>query len=263
MDPATIIGFVVVLATTFLGLTMSGIDPFGAFLGDIGAIIIVLGGSVGASVMSSTLPDTINSFKAIVKAFTGGLPGEPAEVAQTMVDFADVARRDGLLALEESVKSVEDEFLAKGLQMAIDGTDPDQVRAIMEAELTALEDRHAASVAFPSAMVGYAPAFGVAGTVIGLIDMLGKLNDPSALGPAIAVAFITTLWGVFLANYIFGPIAARLKRLSALELAHKELILEGVMSIQAGSNPRAVADKLKSYLPPGAREDVGVQKKTA
>lgn len=263
MDPATIIGLVVILATTFLGAQMAGINFVSIMLTDIGSIILVLGGAVGASVASSTLPETINGLKAIVKGITGGKGADGAAVSAQLVQFADRARRDGLLALEEEAKDIEDEFLRKGLQMAIDGTDPEVVRTVLETEITALEARHKAGAGFCSNMVAFAPAFGVAGTVIGLIDMLGKLTDPSALGPAIAVAFLTTLWGTFLANYIFGPLKNRLARLSAMEVAHRELVLEGIMSIQAGANPRALADQLRAYLPPAQREQVTVERKTA
>lgn len=253
MDPMTIAGILIALATTFGAMFMAGMDPVGIFFGDPGSILLVFFGSLGATAASGTLPDLKNGIKAFVKAFTSGAPPETAESIEQLVQFADVARRDGLLALEGSLAEVDDEFLKQGLMMAVDGTDPEELRETLELEVAQMSARHRAGASFFSNAAGYAPAFGVAGTVIGLIDMLANLSDPGALGPALAVAFSTTLWGVFLANYIYTPVAMKLKRASAIEVAFRELLVEGIISIQAGANPRALSGKLSAYLPPAER----------
>lgn len=252
MDPMTIVGMILVMVSTFLGLSMSGINPIGVFL-DIPSIVIVVGGTIGATLAGGTIKDAMGGFKAALKAFLGGKGNDATEAVKQLLGFADTARRDGLLALESSVNEIEDDFVRRGLQLAVDGTDPEVVREILETEIDSLQARHKTGAGTFIAAAGYGPAFGVAGTVMGLIDMLGKLEDPSTLGPAMAVAFTTTLWGVFIANYICMPIAAKLKRASELEVGFRLMIIEGILSIQAGTNPRALSDKLSTYLAPSER----------
>ena len=260
MDPMTIVGIILMLATTFGAMFMGGIDPVSVFFGSPSSIIIVLGGTIGATVAGAAKEDATGAAKVLMKALTGVKPFESGSVIEQMVSFSETARRDGLLALEDAAKDIDDDFLRKGIQMAVDGADPETVQEVLDTDIEAMVQRHKKGAGFFSAAAGYAPAFGVAGTVIGLIDMLNNLNDPSALGPSIAVAFITTLWGVFLANYVFGPIANKLKAASANEVAFREMVVEGVVSIQAGTNPRALADKLASFLPPSERDQVGESK---
>jgi chemotaxis protein MotA len=259
MDPMTIVGILLSLAVTFGAMFMAGMDPIGIFFGDPGSILLVFFGGLGATMASVTLPDVINGLKAMVKAFTSGAPPDSSGAIEQLVEFADVARREGLLALEGSLSEVEDECLERGLMMAVDGMDPEELRETIELEVEQMAVRHKQGAAFWGNAAGYAPAFGVAGTVIGLIDMLNNLSDPSALGPALAVAFSTTLWGVFLANYVYTPVSMKLKRASAIELAYRELLVEGILSIQAGANPRSIAGKLAAYLPPGERADGDAQ----
>jgi chemotaxis protein MotA len=260
MDPLTIAGIVIALATTFGAMFMAGMDPIGIFFGDPGSILLVFFGSMGATAASGTIPDLKNGLKAGIKAFAGGAPPDSAGSIEQLVEFADIARRDGLLTLESSLSEVEDEFLKTGLMMAVDGTDPEELRETLELEVAQMSARHRAGAAFFSNAAGYAPAFGVAGTVIGLIDMLSNLSDPGALGPALAVAFSTTLWGVFLANYIYTPVSMKLKRTSTIEAAFRELLIEGIISIQSGANPRALSGKLSAYLPPSERQTDEEQK---
>ncbi|MCB0995925.1 MAG: motility protein A [Acidimicrobiales bacterium] len=250
MDPMTAVGIVLAIAATFVAMTMGGINFAAVFFVDIGSIILVFGGALGATVASGTMADAIGAGKVIVKALAAPKPPEAASTIKQLLGFAETARKEGLLALESAAKEIQDPFLKKGIEMSVDGTDPEVVREVLETEISSIEARHKAGAGFWMKMAGYAPSFGVAGTVIGLIDMLNHLNDPSALGPALAVAFATTLWGAFLANYIFTPIALKLQRTSELEVAYKELVLEGIISIQAGSSPRAVADRLAAYLTP-------------
>ncbi len=256
MDPITLAGIALALVSMVVAAFMAGMNPIGIFLGDIGSILLVVGGTIGVTAASGTMPQALNAPKALVKGLTGGAGPDRAETIKQLVAFADTARKEGLLALESEIEKIEDAFFQRGLQLAVDGTDPGDLRDMLELDLERMAVRHKEGAGFFSTAAGMAPAMGMVGTVIGLVDMLGNLEDPSTLGPAMAVAFLTTLWGAFIANYIFQPIAARLKALAADEMASKELILEGILSIQAGSNPRAVAGKLVSFLPPSAREEV-------
>ncbi|MFN3215446.1 MAG: motility protein A [Acidimicrobiales bacterium] len=254
MDPLTIVGIVIALATTFAAMSMGGIDPISIFFADPGSIILVAGGAIGATLASHTMDDAKGFAKWMMKGLMPAKPADAGETITQLLGFAETARKEGLLALESAAKQIEDPFLRKGIEMSVDGTDPEVVREVLETELGATKARHKAGAGFFVTAAGFAPAFGVAGTVIGLIDMLNNLSDPGALGPALAVAFSTTLWGVFLANYVFSPIANTLRRTSELEMAYKELILEGIIAIQAGASPRAVSDRLIAYLSPPQQE---------
>ncbi len=249
-DPMTLVGLSVALVSTFAAMFMGGIDPIGVFFSSPSSIIIVVGGTLGATIASGTKQQATSAGKVLAKAMTGGFDADAPAAVGELVGFADSARREGLLSLEPEIAEIEDPFLKKGLELAVDGTDPEVLRDMLEIEIDRVAQRHSDGASFFTTAAGYAPAFGVAGTVIGLIDMLGKLDDPAALGPSIAVAFITTLWGVFLANYVLQPLASKLRRISADELAHRELLLEGILSIQSGANPRSLAGKLASFLPP-------------
>lgn len=257
MDPATLIGVGIALVSILISMFMSGMDPIGIFFGDPGSIIMVLGGAIGVTLAGGTMAQAINGFKVAIKALTGGKAvAESTEVVTKLVEFGDVARREGLLALEGRLDEVSDPFLRKGLEMAVDGTDPEVLREMLEIDIDKTAGRHKEASGFWVTCAGYAPAMGMLGTVIGLVSMLGNLSDPSSLGPSMAVAFLTTLWGAFLANVVFMPIASKLQKMSADELAQKELVLEGILSIQAGSNPRTIAGKLLTFLPPAARDEV-------
>ena len=256
MDPITIIGIVLALISMVVAAFMAGMNPIAIFLGDPGSILLVVGGTLGVTAASGTMQQAKTAPKAMIKAITGKGGIDRAAAILQLVGFADTARKEGLLALESEIEKIEDPFFQRGLQLAVDGTDPGDLREMLELDLEKMAMRHRDGAGFYTTAAGMAPAMGMVGTVIGLVDMLGNLDDPSTLGPAMAVAFLTTLWGAFLANYFFMPIAARLKKLAADEMASKELVLEGILSIQAGSNPRAVAGKLVSFLPPSEREAV-------
>lgn len=256
MDPATLIGIAIALVAVTISMVMAGMNPVAIFFADPGSILMVVGGAVGATVASGTLQQATNGLKVIPKAFGGGKAVDPADMVAKLVEFADVARREGLLSLEGRMEEVPDPFLRKGLELAVDGTDPEILREMLEIELDKTALRHKEAAGFWVTCAGFSPAMGMVGTVIGLVDMLGKLEDPSSLGPSMAVAFLTTLWGAFLANFLFMPIASKLKKMSADELAQRELVLEGILAIQAGSNPRTIAGKLVSFLPPQARDEI-------
>ncbi|MBK5224878.1 MAG: flagellar motor protein [Acidimicrobiia bacterium] len=252
MEPASLIGLVLVLVGVFVGSSMKGVS-IGAYFGVPAALLIVIVASLGATIMSNAMADVKNMPKAFLKAFKPGDTGDPSASIDRIVEFAERARREGLLALEDEMDKVEDPFMRRGLQMAIDGGDPEMVRDVMETEVNAMRERHKVGATFMTSVGIFSPTFGIIGAVVGLIATLSHLDDPSALGHGIAAAFIATFWGVFAANGIFLPIGNKLKRLSANELAHKQLIIEGILSIQAGSNPRMLDDILTSYLGPKER----------
>jgi chemotaxis protein MotA len=262
MDIATLAGVGLAFFAVVLSMIMEGGNP-AALVSHPAPIILVLGGTLGATMAGYELKDITGIAKVAMKAFMPGPPIEATESIEQVVHFADRARRDGLLALEEEAKNIEDPFLQKGLQLAIDGTDPDVVRDVLETEIAALKERHKFGAKFFADMGAFAPTLGIIGTVLGLVHMLENLDDPSSMGPLIAAAFVATLWGVMTANLIWLPISNKLKRASAEEVHHKELILEGVLAIQAGANPRTVTEKLKSYLPPSQRDEIGDEKQSA
>lgn len=256
MDPITMIGLAIALGTTFAASFMSGINPIPLFFSSPASILLVVGGAVGATAASGTMDQFLAFPKGMIKAMLGGPGEDPAITIKQMVDFADVARKEGLLALEARFDEINDPFFRNGLELAVDGTDPDELRDMLELDVFKMAGRHKSGAAFFAQCAGNGPAFGMVGTVIGLVDMLGKLDDPSTLGPSMAVAFLTTLWGAFIASYFFVPISSRLRKLSELEVASRELVIEGVLAIQAGANPRNVAGKLVAFLPPGRREEI-------
>jgi chemotaxis protein MotA len=256
MDPITIAGILMAICAMFAAAFMAGMNPIGIFFGDIASIILVIGGTIGATVASGTMKQALGAPMALVKGFTGAGAVDVTAAIKQLVEFADMARKEGLLALESHLEKIQEPFFKRGMELAVDGTDPGDLREMLELDLHQMAVRHKDSAGFFATAAGMGPAMGMVGTVIGLVDMLGKLDDPSTLGPSMAVAFLTTLWGAFIANYFFNPLSARLKKLSADELAAKEMILEGILAIQAGSNPRAVAGKLVCFLPPSARDEV-------
>ncbi|MBZ5735189.1 flagellar motor protein [Nocardioides sp. TRM66260-LWL] len=246
MDIATPVGIVVAFVVIIVSMVMEGGNP--ASLIAPPAMILVFGGTLFVSMAGGTMGDLKMSLGALKTAFTGGVK-PAADVVPAVVQLADKARREGLLALEEMVKDMPDEFLVKGVTMAIDGTDPDEVRDILEAEVAAKKKADKQAAKFFADAGAYAPTIGIIGTVMGLVHVLENLAQPAELGHLIAAAFLATLWGVMSANVMWLPIASRIKRLSELEAQRMELIIEGVAAIQAGSNPRVIAQKLTSLLP--------------
>lgn len=251
MKAATAIGIGAGVAALLLASMMEGTQPMAFF--NIPALIIVLVGT-GAATLSSVGIDTMKRIPAMYKLAFG--PPEldvPARVAQ-IVSIAEQARREGLLALDGQLASIEDPFTRKGLQLVVDGTDPDLVREVLEAEMDGMATRHAAGATAFEKAGGYAPTMGIIGTVMGLVHVLQNLAAPSTLGPAISTAFIATLMGVGAANLIFLPVASRLRALSNAEAELRMLTLEGILAVQAGDNPRVVAERLSSLLPPAERD---------
>lgn len=245
MDPSMIIGVGMALGAIIVSLIMDGGDIGSMFL--IPPMILVFGGTVGAAVAGGMLPDLKNLPKSLIRGFTAKAVIPSANVA-IIVSMAERARREGLLALEGDVAAVEDPFLRRALEMAVDGTDADEVAAILGAEVDAKRAADGSAAKMFQDMGGFAPTIGIIGTVLGLVHVLGNLGDPSTLGEKIASAFVATLWGVMTANVFWFPLANRLKRVSEVECEQMEMTIEGVLAIQAGSNPRLVAQKLNSML---------------
>jgi chemotaxis protein MotA len=250
VDVATIVGVIAALVAVFGSMIMEGGDPASILLPP--ALLLVFVGTFGVSMAGGLMSDFVGALKSLKTAFAGKLH-PPDQAIRTVVQFAETARREGLLALEEAAKAVEDPFLKKGIELAVDGTDPDELREILEAEIHAKAAADKASSKFFVDCGGFAPTLGIIGTVLGLIHVLENLSEPDKLGHLIAGAFVATLWGVLTANLLWHPIGNKLKRISAVEIHHMELVLEGIMSIQAGSNPRIVQQKLLSFLDPKDR----------
>lgn len=252
MDIASVIG--IVGGGVMLVWAMSMGSPLSIFW-NFPSVLITYGGTVAAMFVQFPLEAILDIPRILRKVFVVKKQ-DAAEVIAMMVGFAQKARREGLLALEDEVQQLDDEFLKKGIQLVVDGTDPQLVRNILEVELTFLEERHASGASILTFWAATAPGFGMIGTLIGLIQMLRNLNDPSSLGPGMAVALITTFYGSLAANWICNPMAQKLKARSSEEILLKEVMIEGILSIQAGENPRIVEEKLKAFLAPGERRPV-------
>lgn len=253
MDLASLLGLIIGLGMLIFGI-LSSAGLAGAFhYLDAPSAIITFGGALGATLASFSMPDFIAGLKSITLVFkTPNL--NTNEMIQKIIDLSNIARKEGLLSLEEAASDLEEPFLKKGILLIVDGTDPDLVRAIMETELVSVEGRHKNVIGFWETLGSLGPAWGMIGTLVGLVDMLYNMEDPSTLGPAMAVALITTLYGSVLANWLCAPIANKLKANNGAEVMQKEIMIEGLLSIQAGENPRVIEEKLKSFLAPKERE---------
>jgi chemotaxis protein MotA len=245
MDPATIIGFFVAFGAIIGSMVMEGGNPMAIISPP--ALVLIFVGTFGACMAGNTLPTTIGAIKWLVYGFTAKKP-DMDSVVEPLVKMAEKARREGLLALESEMEAVSDPFMKKGLQMAVDGTDPDDLYEILTAEVKAKKAAAAIGVGFWTDAGGYSPTIGIIGTVLGLIHVLENLSQPDKLGHLIAGAFVATLWGVLSANVMFLPWGKRIKNSIAMECARMELIIDGVLAIQAGANPRVVASKLQSKM---------------
>jgi len=253
LDIATIGGLVAGLALITWGI-LSG-SPLKSFI-DVGSVIIVVGGTFAALFVTFPLSKVFTIGKVSGKAFKNA-DNNSGVIITKVIELANVARREGLLALEEAVDEVNDVFLKKGVMLIVDGTDPELVQNILETEISYLQDRHGEGKALFENLGTLAPAFGMVGTLIGLVAMLNNLDDPSSIGPAMAVALLTTFYGSLLANLIFNPLAVKLSIKSKDEVLIREIMIEGLLSIQAGENPRIIEEKLKAFLPPSMRSALG------
>jgi chemotaxis protein MotA len=256
MDIGLIAGILGGLGLVAFGIITGG-TPFTAFI-DTGSILIVIGGGIAATFVQYPLQDMLGFMGIFMKALKNP-EFNTGQIIDKVIELANVARREGLLALEEAVDEVNDEFLKKGVMLIVDGTDPEMVKNILETELTNMLDRHARGRGIFDALGSLMPAFGMIGTLVGLVGMLQSLSDPSAIGPKMAVALLTTFYGSLFANLIWIPIAGKLKLKSDEEALVKEVMIEGLLSIQAGENPRIIEEKLKAFLSPSIRKSIGTQ----
>ena len=255
LDITTIVGMIACATFMVLGIasSKSGIAGFGHYY-DLVSIFITIGGSISCMLMQSkSFQEFLGCLKSISLAMKKHEANE-ADAIKTIIDLSNVARKEGLLALEEAANGIEDDFLKKGIMLIVDGTDPELVRNIMETELGAIDKRHGEKIAFWGNWGSMGPAWGMIGTLIGLINMLGNMDDPGALGPAMSVALLTTMYGSMLANWLCAPVANKMKANNGKEVMVKQIMIEGLLSIQAGENPRVIEEKLKSFVAPKDRE---------
>lgn len=254
MDIATLIGLLAAFGLMLFGIAQGedGILCIKAFW-DLPSVLITFGGAFMAMLATqASIGDFVKNLKTF-KLTLKKVDINEEETIKSIIDLSNVARKEGLLALEEAANGIEDEFLKKGLLLIVDGTDPELVRSIMETELVCIENRHKEGAGFWEALGAAGPAWGMIGTLIGLINMLGNLSDINSVGPNMAVALVTTFYGSLLANWVCTPVASKLKSNNAIEISMKEVMVEGLLSIQAGENPRVIEEKLKSFLSPDQR----------
>lgn len=246
IDLTTIIGLVI--GTTLVTVSIIFEGDLAAFWNPSG-LMITVGGSFGALLVSFRA-DEIKTVAQVTKKVFIRQDSSILDLHTRFVDLAQKARREGLLVLEDELDEIEDDFLRNGLQMVIDGFEPDNIRNILNAELSSLESRHDLGQNLYRSWGALSPAFGMIGTLIGLVLMLAKLDDPSAIGPGMAVALLTTLYGSLLANLVFLPMAGKLSIYSEEEIRLKEIIIEALLALQSGINPRLLQEQIKSYFSP-------------
>ncbi len=257
MDIASIIGLVGALALMIFGMVNGkGFGVITDTFMDLPSALITFGGAFGAILAMNPMKDFIAGLKTFTLIFKVPKSNE-TETIKTIIELSNLARREGLLALEESTNTLEDDFMKKGIMLIVDGTDPELVRSILEAEIINVDARHQKNIGFWKNLGAMGPAWGMIGTLIGLINMLKDLSDPDSIGPNMAVALITTLYGSVLANWICTPVANKLGAQNETEIKLKEVMIEGILSIQAGENPRVIEEKLKSFLSPTERKGFG------
>jgi chemotaxis protein MotA len=252
MKAITAIGIGVAVVAIIMAIFIEGGSPLSMI--NVPAALIVLGGTLGIT-MASTSMEQMKGIPVLFKKSISTDPPDYRGEIDRIVEFAEKARREGLLALDAEVGEIEDEFLRKGMQLVVDGTDPELVREILEAEIEGMEHRHKEMVAPWVQAGGFGPTLGVLGTVASLVHVLENLDKPETLGHSIAGAFIATLYGVGSANVFYYPVANRLKLLSSQEVAIKSMVIEGILAIQAGENPRMISDRLMTSVPPAERGD--------
>jgi len=250
MDIATLVGIVLSFALVLSAIMMGG--SMSIFI-NVPSVMIVVGGTLGATMINYPLPDILKVVKVVKNAFF--MKKTTAnELIANFVNLAGIARREGILALESKLNEMEDEFMRKGMQLSVDGLEPAAIKEILETEIEAIQERHKLGAEIFTTMGTFAPALGMIGTLIGLVQMLQTMSDPSTIGPAMAVALLTTFYGAIMANILFLPIAGKLRNRSGEEVMIKDLMTEGVISIAKGENPRVIEQKLNAYLPPQMRQ---------
>lgn len=253
MDIASLLGLILGIVMLVYGIIdNAGLAGAASYL-DYPSAIITFGGSIAATLASYSMQDFIAGLKSFTLVFKGPALNT-SDMIKKIIDLSNIARKEGLLSLEEAAADLDEPFLKKGILLIVDGTDPELVRAIMETELISIEGRHKNLISFWDTLGTMGPAWGMIGTLVGLVNMLNNMSDPNSIGPSMAVALITTLYGSVLANWLCAPVANKLKADNAGEMMQKEVMIEGLLSIQAGENPRVIEEKLKSFLAPKDRE---------
>lgn len=249
MDLGTTLGVFIGFSLIILAIQLGGGLSF--FI-DVKSLMIVAGGTIASTLICFPISRVMGVMHVVRNAFTQKNLA-PNETIDQLVSFAEKARREGILSLETAIEEVDDDFLQSGIRLAVDGVEPELIKDILDTELAFIEDRHKMGQSIFQAMGTYCPAFGMIGTLIGLVLMLQQMENPAAIGPGMAVALLTTLYGAILANVLFLPIAQKLKNRTAEEILIKEITIEGIMSIQSGDNPRIVKQKLQAFLSPKLR----------
>jgi chemotaxis protein MotA len=247
VDKATVIGIASAWGVVLLGILIAPGSRLSAFV-DYPSMMMVVGGAIAAVLIAYPLKTFLSVPKVAKKAVFPNVPKMGPVIAQ-LVEFSEIARRDGILALESKTDEVEDPFILLGIQMAVDGTDSETIECILRSEMEAVAGRHKIGKSLLDTLNKYAPAFGMIGTLVGLIIMLGNMDDPAAIGPGMAVALLTTLYGAAVSNMICAPLSDKLAFYSKQELQVREIIIRGILSIQDGDNPRVLAQKLNTVLP--------------
>ena len=250
LDIATVAGFAVGTIAIIGSILAAG--SLAAFI-DVPSMIVVVLGTLAAILINFPLSDVTGFVSMVMQAIQYTEADKKATI-EMIVKFAEDARKDGLLALESHIKDLNDNFIKGGLQLAIDGTEPELLADILEAEIANMEERHKKAHSMCDAFGAFAPAFGMIGTLIGLVLMLQNMSDPSSIGPSMAVALITTFYGAIIANFIFIPLGGKLKERTKEEVQLREMIIAGILSIQSGDNPKLVEQKLMAFLPPKDRK---------
>ena len=253
MDLGTIGGLAFGVFAIIMGIIIQGAG-FGFYI-SVSSVFITIGGSIASVVISNPLGRVLGILRYINLIIR--VPNyEEERIIARLVAFSEKARREGLLALEDDLEEVEDEFLRKGIQLVVDGTDPEVIKSILNTELNKIQERHEVGIKLFDDWGKFAPAWGMIGTLIGLIAMLSNIEDQAAIGSSMATALVTTLYGVVLANLILIPIRNKLIERDNAEALVKEIMIEGILSIQSGDNPRILEEKLLSYMTPARREAV-------
>jgi len=252
LDIATLIGILVSFGLVIISILLGG---DGAWFVNAPSLMIVFGGTMGATLLAYPLGDVLSVFKVAQNVFMHKSQSI-SKLIPMMAGFAKKARREGILSFESQLDEIEDPFLVKGIQMAIDGMESSSIENVMTTEIIYVEERHRLGADIFSTMGTFAPAVGMLGTIIGLVQMLMQMEDPSKIGAPMAVALLTTFYGTLLANLVFIPVAGKLKTRSKQEILFKQMVLEGVISIQSGDNHRVVEQKLKAFIAPNARLSV-------
>ncbi len=243
-------GLFLALLSIVVSTVMDG-NSMGALIGP-SSLVLVLFGTIGVTLTGFEMADVSRVPKAAIKAYTGA-PPNPGEAVTLLAGLSDTARKEGVLALEAKLEEIDDPFIKTGIQLIVDGVDGEQIQEVLEIDMASMAERHKGMVGFFEEAAAKAPSMGMIGTVVGLINMLTNLSDPEQLGIGMSLALLTTLYGVLFANFVFGPIAAKLKNLNQIELSARDMMVDGILTVQAGASPRMLVERLETYLAPADR----------